>query len=203
MIVATRSAARYIESDRGDILTIYQDRTWAQFQHLQQGFENVRGVRMSFYHGTIEILMPGRAHELFKRVIGMLIETFLLDRRVPFTPTSSMTQEVAGSAAIEADESYEIGEYRLSVEINFTSWDVAKLEKYQTLRVHEAWFWEDGSLYIYHLRPNGYEKVTHSQIPALSALDLGLLTECILLGESSVLEAIDRLRSGAISGNND
>jgi Uma2 family endonuclease len=196
MIVAARSASPQIEGDRGDILTIYRDRTWGQFQHLQQGFENVRGIRLSFYRGTIEILMPGRAHELFKRIIGMLIETFLLDRRVPFTPTGSMTQELAGSAAIEADESYEIGEYRLSVEINFTSGDVAKLEKYQTLGVHEVWFWENGSLDVYHLRPNGYEKVPHSQIPALSTLDLGLLTECILLGESSVLEAVDRLRSG-------
>jgi Uma2 family endonuclease len=163
---------------------------------LQQGFENVRGIRLSFYHGTIEILMPGRLHELFKRIIGILIETCLLDLRVQFTPTGSMTQELAGSAALEADESYEINQYRLSVEVNFTSGDVAKLEKYRTLGVHEVWFWEDGSLHVYHLGPDGYEKVAHSQIPALSALDLGLLTECILLGESSVLEAVDRLRSG-------
>jgi Uma2 family endonuclease len=196
MIVATRSAAPHVEGDRGDILIIYQDRTWEQFQHLQQGFENVRGIRLSFYHGTIEILMPGRLHELFKRIIGILIETCLLDLRVQFTPTGSMTQELAGSAALEADESYEINQYRLSVEVNFTSGDVAKLEKYRTLGVHEVWFWEDGSLHVYHLGPDGYEKVAHSQIPALSALDLGLLTECILLGESSVLEAVDRLRSG-------
>jgi Uma2 family endonuclease len=196
MIVATRSAAPHVEGDRGDILTIYQDRTWEQFQHLQQGFENVRGIRLSFYHGTIEILMPGRVHELFNRIIGMLIETFLLDRRVPFTPTGSMTQELAGSAAVEADESYEINQYRLSVEVNFTSGDVAKLEKYRTLGVHEVWFWEDGSLDVYHLGPDGYEQVAHSQIPELSGLDLGLLKECILLGESSVLAAVDRLRGG-------
>jgi Uma2 family endonuclease len=196
MIVATRSAAPHVEGDRGDILTIYQDRTWEQFQHLQQGFENVRGIRLSFYHGTIEILMPGRVHELFKRIIGMLIETFLLDRRVPFIPTGSVTQELAGSAAVEADESYEINQYRLSVEVNFTSGDVAKLEKYRTLGVHEVWFWEDGSLEVYHLGPDGYEQVTHSQIPELSGLDLGLLKECILLGESSVLAAVDRLRGG-------
>jgi Putative restriction endonuclease len=196
VIVATSSDSRQIQGDRGDILTIYRDRTWEQFQHLQQGFENVRGVKLSFYHGTIEILMPGRVHELFKRIIGILLETFLLDRRVQFTPTGSMTQELAGSAAVEADESYEIDEYRLSVEVNFTSGDVSKLEKYQTLAVHEVWFWEDGSLDVYHLRPDGYEKVAHSEIPGLSGLDLGLLKECILLGESSILEAVDRLRSG-------
>ena len=195
MIVATRSSHRAVDGDRGDILTIYRDRTWEQFKHLQKGFENIRGIRLSYCAGVIEILMPGRAHELFKRIIGMLIETFLLDHRIAFTPTGSMTQELVGDAAVEADESYEIGKYRLSVEVNFTSGDLTKLTKYQTLRIHEVWFWEDGVLDVYHLQPEGYEKVSCSQIPGLSDLDLNLLTECILLGEFSVLDAVDRLRS--------
>jgi Uma2 family endonuclease len=139
MIVATRSSTHQAPDDRGDILTIYRDRTWNQFKHLQQGFENVRGIRLSFYQGTIEILIPSKAHELFKSIIGMLIETFLLDRGIEFTPTGSATQELPDTAALEADESYEIGDLKLSIEVNFTSGDVSKLDLYQALGINEVW----------------------------------------------------------------
>jgi hypothetical protein len=102
MILATRTSPSQIEIGRGDIRTIQRHRTWAQFQHLQQGFEHVRGIRLSYYDGTVEILMPGRSHELFKSVIGILIETFLLDREFEFEPTGSMTQELEGVASVEA-----------------------------------------------------------------------------------------------------
>jgi Uma2 family endonuclease len=195
MIIATRSSPNQIEGSRGDILTIQRDRTWEQFKHLQQGFENVRGIRLSFYRGTIEILMPGKAHELFKSIIGILIETFLLDRGIEFTPTGSMTQELEGTAAVEADESYEIGDLRLAVEVNFTSGDVSKLSHYLVLGVDEVWLWEDGVLDVYHLRPEGYVKAVHSSIPELAELDLGVLGECIAAGETSRVDAVRRLRS--------
>jgi Uma2 family endonuclease len=195
MIVATRSSPHQNTDDQGDILTIYRDRTWSQFKHLQQGFENVRGIRLSFHRGTIEILMPGKAHELFKSIIGILIETFLLDRGIEFTPTGSATQELADIVALEADESYEIEDLRLAVEVNFTSGDVSKLERYQILGVNEVWLWEDGVLDVYQLGNDGYIQVFRSSIPALAALDLSVLTECIAVGETSRVDAVQRLRA--------
>jgi Uma2 family endonuclease len=195
MIVATRSSSHQSEGDRGDILTIYRDRTWKQFKHLQQGFENVRGIRLSFYQGTIEIIMPGKAHELFKSIIGILIETFLIDRGIEFTPTGSVTQELEGTAAVEADESYEIGDLRLSIEVNFTSGDVSKLDRYQVLGINEVWLWEDGVLDVYQLGLNGYTQVSHSSIPELESLDLLVLAECIAAGETSRVDAVRRLRA--------
>jgi Uma2 family endonuclease len=195
MIVATRSSLHQDAGDRGDILTIYRDRTWSQFKHLQQGFENVRGIRLSFYQGTIGILMPGKAHELFKSIIGILIETFLLDRGIEFTPTGSATQELPGTAALEADESYEIGDLRLSIKVNFTSGDESKLDRYQILCINEVWLWEDGVLDAYQLGADGYTQVSHSSIPALASLDLVVLRECIALGETSRVDAVQRLRA--------
>lgn len=194
MIITTRSPGQSLERGMGDVLMVHKNRTWQQFRHLQQGFENERGIRLSYYQGTIEILMPGKSHELFKRIIGILIETFLIDHRIAFVPTGSMTQELEEIAAVEADESYEIGDYKLSLEVNFTSGDVSKLEKYQALGVDEVWFWEDGALDVYHLGSTGYEKVHRSQIQPLSTIDLTLLVTCILLGETSLLEAVQRLR---------
>ncbi|MBD1915339.1 Uma2 family endonuclease [Phormidium sp. FACHB-322] len=187
-----------VETGHGDIRTIQPGRTWEQFKHLQKGFENTRGLRLFYYNGTIEILMPGEAHELFKSVIGFLIETFLFSRGIEFKPTGSMTQEKEGIAAAEADESYQIDGYRLSVEVNFTSGDAAKLERYQALGVNEVWMWEDGSLVVYHrqISPSArghYEAVDRSGIPALAEIDLNLLSACILIGETSRIQVAQRL----------
>jgi hypothetical protein len=40
--------------------------------------------------------MPGAAHELFKSIIGFLLETFLFNRQTEFKPTGSMTQKKDG-----------------------------------------------------------------------------------------------------------
>lgn len=193
MAVAKRPSPIQVETVQGDIRTIQWGRTWEQFKHLQKGFENTRGVRLFYYNGTIEILMPGEAHELFKSIIGFLIETFLFNRAIEFKPTGSMTQEKEGIAAAEADESYEIEGLKLAIEVNFTSGDSSKLERYEALEVDEVWIWEDGVLAVYHLQSGRYEKVNRSLIPALSAIDLDVLSECILVGETSRIKAARKL----------
>lgn len=193
MTVAASPSSTQVEIGQGDIRTIQRGRTWEQFKHLQQGFENTRGIRLFFYNGTIEILMPGEAHELFKSIIGFLIETFLFYRVIEFKPTGSMTQEKAGIAAAEADESYQIEGFKLSIEVNFTSGDISKLERYQALGINEVWIWEDGVLAVYHLQSGRYEKVNRSFIPALSILDLDVMSACILLGETSRIKAAQKL----------
>jgi Uma2 family endonuclease len=64
--------------------------------------------------------------------------------------------------------------------VNFTSGDESKLECYRALGVDEVWFWDDGVLAVYHLQSDGYQKVSSSQIPALAAIDLEIMAECII-----------------------
>lgn len=193
MVLAASSSSIRVETGQGDVRTIQRCRTWEQFKHLQKGFENTRGLRLFYYSGTIEILMPGEVHELFKSVIGFLIETFLFSRAIEFKPTGSMTQENEGIAAAEADESYEIQGLKLSIEVNFTSGDESKLDRYQALGVDEVWFWEDGLLKVYHLQSGQPKLAQHSLIPALAEIDLQVLAECILIGETSRIHAAQRL----------
>ena len=168
---------------------------WEQFEFIQQGFEHHRGVRLSYFNGIIEIFMPGRAHEVFKTIIAILIETFLLDREIEFAATGGMTQKIEGFVALEADESYEIGDLKLAIEVNFSNGGVAKLELYKVLKVNEVWFWEDGVLDIYHLKSTGYEKVANSKIPELATIDFMVLSACILAGKTSKVSAVKMLRS--------
>jgi Uma2 family endonuclease len=195
MTVANRTSSIEVAIGKGDVRTIQRGKTWAQFEYLQKGFEDTRGIKLFYYNGTIEILMPGAAHELFKKIIAILIEVFLLDRKIEFEPTGSMTQKREGAAAAEADESYEIQGSKLCVEVNFTSGDESKLECYQELGVDEVWFWEDGVLVVYHLQSDGYRRVSRSQILALAPIDLAIMAECILMGETSRIEAVERFRS--------
>jgi Uma2 family endonuclease len=199
MTIATRLLPIEVKIGKGDVRTIQRGKTWAQFEHLQQGFENTRGVKLFYYNGTIEILMPSAAHELFKKIIAILIEVFLLDRKIEFEPTGSMTQKRESTAAAEADESYDIQGSKLCVEVNFTSGDESKLECYQALGVDEVWFWDDGVLAVYHLQSDGYQKVSRSQITALAAIDLEIMAECILIGETSRLGAVERFRAAHLN----
>jgi Uma2 family endonuclease len=172
--------------------------TWEQFKFIQKGFDGSPGVRLFYYEETIEILMPGQDHETFARVIGYLVTTFLVERGIFFKPTGAMTQEKEGVVSAQADESYCIGSIKpipdLSIEVVFTSGGTSKLERYKALGVPEVWFWEDGSLKLYHLQDGSYEPINHSQLPGLSELDLDLLRRCILMAETDAGEAIRAFR---------
>ena len=200
MTVATSPLSNRVEIANGDVRTTYRNRTWQQFKFVQAGFEDSPAVRLFYYDGTIEILMPGRAHEIFKGLIGFLLEYYLHTRRVNFASTGSMTQEKEGLASAEPDESFEIDGLKLTIEVNFTSGNISKLKRYRVFGVDEVWIWQDGVLDAYHLRGDGYEKVEQSLIPSLSTLDLTLMSECILMGETNRIQALDKLVEG-ISGD--
>jgi hypothetical protein len=48
---------------------------------------------------------------------------------------------------------------------------------------------------VYQLGTDGYTQVSHSSIPALASLDLLVLTECIAVGETSRVDAVQRFRA--------
>lgn len=179
---------------------VYSGIDWAQFKLIQAGFAQSPGVRLAYYDHTIEILMPGRRHEMFSRLIGFLLSLFCLEQAIEFEPTGSMTQEKEGEASAQADESYCFGPDGssksipdLAIEVVFTSGGPNKLQRYQALGVPEVWFWQDGVFSLYRLRQTDdqtvYEKITRSEIPELTLLDIDLLTRCVLMGETSRLEA--------------
>lgn len=179
---------------------VLPERTWEQFKLIQRGFENSPGVRLFYWDGTIEILMPGREHEVFKSIIGLLIELFFIEKGIEFEPTGSMTQEQEGTVSAQADEFYCIGASKsvpdLAIEVIVTSGGPSKLPRYQVLGVTEVWFWQDGVFTLYRLRNSGYEAIDRSEIAQLADLDIQLLTRCVLLGETSRLEAVRELRGG-------
>jgi Uma2 family endonuclease len=174
--------------------------TWEQFKLIQKAVEDSPQVKLSFFAGAIEIFMPGFGHENFSEIIGYLVTTFLLMKGVKFYPSGSMTQEKTGEASTQADKSFCLGGVKsipdLSIEIVYSSGGQRKLLKYLALGVPEVWFWEDGSLRLYHLRSNGYEEVVRSELSGLETLDIELLKRCILMGETNFAEAVQVFQQG-------
>ena len=177
---------------------IQSGRTWQQFKLIQEGFANSPGIKLFYYNETIEILMPGREHEMFSAVIALLLGIFFVEKDIEFEPTGSMDQQKEGEAFIQADQSYCIGASKpipdLSIEVIFTSGGINKLARYKALGVPEVWFWEDGVFSVYRLRVEGYQRIACSEIPELTQLDLNLLTRCVLMAQTSRLEAAKAFR---------
>lgn len=203
--------AQLLEKPIGQRL-IHSGHTWEQFKLIQKGFEGFPGVRLAYYEGTIEILMPGRDHEMFASFIGYLVMTFLLTKGIRFKPTRSMTQEKMGVVSVQADESYCIGEASvreartvadLSIEVVFSSGGEAKLARYLALEVREVWFWEDGVFSLYHLREGSYQRVERSQLPGLESLDIDLLNRCVMMAETDEGRAVEEFRQAIEEGKNE
>lgn len=177
---------------------IQSERTWEQFTLIRQGLANSPGVKLFYYDGTIEILMPGREHELVSAVIALLLGLFFVEQDIEFEPTGSMDQEKAGEAFVQADQSYCFGSSKpipdLSIEVVFTSGGINKLARYQILGVTEVWFWQDGAFRLYHLQKEGYKTIDRSELPQLANLDITLLTQCVLIAQTSRLAAVKRFQ---------
>ena len=170
--------------------------TWHQFKAIQASFEDVRNVRLFYCEGVLEIVATGKLHEEIRCLIGLLMGQYFIQRRIVFFPSGAYSQIVEGKVEYQSDLSYCIGNRKdvpdLCIEVVVTSGSPIKLQKYRLMGVPEVWFWEDGTLELYHLREQGYERITNSEF--LPELDLSLLKRCILF--ASPLDALEEFSRG-------
>lgn len=169
--------------------------TWREFKAVEQLLERP-GMRLSFLDGILEIRrMPGEQHERIKERVGALLELYLLQIGIDYTPTGSMTLESElGLVKREADKSYKLGQNRsqpdLVIEIVVTSGGINKLEAYRRLGISEVWFWQDSRLELYCLRSGDreavYDRVSASQL--LPGLDIDTFLACV--NQENHVEAI-------------
>jgi Uma2 family endonuclease len=167
---------------------------WAKFKLIQQGCEESPGILVSYFDGTIEIVMPSRPHEIFSGTFHLLLSLYLAHLDIECLATGSADQEVEGTAAAQPDQSYCIDGIKLipdlSIEVVFSSGGINKLARYRAVGVPEVWFLEDGVLALYHLRLSGYEQIERSELSGLKDLDLNVFKRCLLIGETSTTNAI-------------
>jgi Uma2 family endonuclease len=166
---------------RDDCLTL-SGISWEQLETLETVFEEIAGIRLIYLDSILDIMVPSPDHEEYKSTLSLLVEAHMRATKIRFYKKGSpRLGSEEKKAKKEPDESYNIGTKKeipdLAIEIVLTSGGVNKLELYQRLGVPEVWFWEDGTLSLYHLRDNGYEKIKRSEL--LPDLDIELLSRYI------------------------
>jgi Uma2 family endonuclease len=165
--------------------------SWTQYEALLADLGDSSSYRVHFLDGVLELLAPGRNHEVGKTQIGNFLELYFLETDTEYFPMGSTTlKKPERQAGGEPDESYCIGTDKefpdLAVEVIVTRGSINRLELYRRLGVREVWFWQQQRLSLYHQREQtpdqfvdtaGYEPIQHSEV--LPDLDLELLTRCL------------------------
>ena len=175
--------------------------SWQQYESLVSTLgDDFPALRMSYLAGTLEIMTNSPLHEKLKKIVGMLVEAYLLETRTRFLAIGSATfREAAKQRGLEPDECYCIGEEKefpdLAIEIVLSSGIVDKLAIYEGLGVAEVWEWETGAFTIHRLRTGGYERIQTSEL--LPGCDIALLASFVKPDEQfdAVMSYRDALRA--------
>lgn len=170
--------------------------SWEAFKTIQAVMEQQTGLRITYLDGVIEFMTLGEYHESIKSMIAILLGIYFWQQEIQFIPVGSATRESKEkSVSFEPDESYYLGDKKehpdLAIEVNVTSGNIKKLEKYQRLGIREVWLWQDKKFFIYTLEVDQYQEHPKSQL--LPDLDFALLEECVLM--PSRLAAIQKFTS--------
>ncbi|MEO8890493.1 MAG: Uma2 family endonuclease [Coleofasciculaceae cyanobacterium] len=154
--------------------------SWQQYETLRQTLDDVSGTRITYLNGTLEIMTPSPEHEDSKATIGDLLTIYLRYKQIRFYHRGSPTiknQETARGK--EPDDSFNLGTKKASpdiaIEVIVSSGGLDILSVYQGLGVPEVWLLQNNQLSIYHLRPQGYEQISQSEL--LPELDIALLVK--------------------------
>ncbi len=157
--------------------------SWQQYESLLSTLgEDFPALRLSYLCGTLELMTNSPLHEELKTIIGMLIEAYFQETRTRFHGIGSATfRNLSQQRGLEPDECYCLKEKKefpdLAIEVVLSSGVVDKLAIYEGLGVTEVWVWEAEKFTLYHLRPDGYEKVAASEL--LPNCDITLLARYV------------------------
>jgi Uma2 family endonuclease len=154
--------------------------SWQQYKALEADLEAIPGVRLSYFHGTLEFMTISEEHEDLKSLIGTLVELYLLEIGVRHYRRGSPTLKKEPDVELMPDETFHFESKKtvpdIAIEVIVTSGSTDKLKGYKTLNVPEVWFWKNGKLSLYYLREGSYQEITQSTF--MPDLDLALLVRC-------------------------
>jgi Uma2 family endonuclease len=178
---------------------------WLLYLQLRRADEN-RGVRMSYWNGTLELMSPEYVHEQADRRLTQLIVEVVTQRDIPCACAGSTTfrrpgQDEEQGAGKEPDTSFYFAHEPsirgkktidletdpppdLAVEVDNTTDSARKLPIYAALGVPEVWRFDvnTGELWFGKLQPDGtYAAIEQSE--CLPMLTPALVLEALSLAE--------------------
>lgn len=145
------------------------------------------GVRITFDRGEMEIMVVGGTHERLKKIVALLIETWITDTGGAYLPCGGMTHLRADvEKGLEPDECYYVQNWAkvvgardidfttdpppdLAVEIEVSRTVLNRLPIYAAFKIPEVWRYNGSRLAVLVLQPDGsyHESPVSRALPAL------------------------------------
>ncbi|WP_293352274.1 MULTISPECIES: Uma2 family endonuclease [unclassified Microcoleus] len=153
---------------------VLQDISWEIYEQLLEIFAERSTPRMTYYQGTLELMVPLPEHERYSWTLGRLIVALSEEIGIEIIGLKSSTwRSKPKKAGKEADECFYIQNEALmrgkltidlktdpppdlAVEMDLTSSSINKMAVYAELKVPEVWIWKKGKLIINILNDTGY-----------------------------------------------
>jgi Uma2 family endonuclease len=193
---------------------LLKDVSWQQFEAILEDLGEHRGSKLSYSHGTLEIMTPLLEHEKVKSIIGNIVEFLLEEFQIDYEPSASTTFKNPNmNEGVEPDESFYIASHHavigkdkidltvdpppdLVIEIDIIS--RTEFGNYQALGVPELWrFRKNGKLQINVLHQGKYieSKIspTFPNLPNLSEMIAECIEQSKIKGTSSALKKFKAL----------
>lgn len=155
--------------------------SWKDYVILREALDTP-GLRMTYCNGELELMTPGRLHELTKKSAARLIELYAFLRGLPLIGYGSTTfRREARQRGAEPDECWCLGHQmadgefpHIVLEVIYTNPLLDKLQVYDGFEVPEVWLWVKGAFELYRRQPEGgYIQVERSEF--LPELDFSLV----------------------------
>jgi Uma2 family endonuclease len=142
---------------------------WQTYQALLKDIEEQPGIRMTYDHGTLEIMAPLDPHEAYKKLLGRLVEAATEELNIEIRSLGSRTCSREDMArGLEPDQCYYIqhelavrGKKQLDlnqdpppdlvIEIDITNSSMNRMRLYEALQVPEVWQYDGRELTVYCL----------------------------------------------------
>ena len=148
--------------------------TWKEYVLLRDLLDGP-GLRMTYLTGSLELMSPSPAHEMWKTNIARLVELFAHRRGIELYGYGSATfKKEMDDRGAEPDECYLIGEElrdypHIALEVIHASPLLNKLDVYAAMGISEVWVFRDGAFRIYALAADGNygEQVGSGLMPGL------------------------------------
>jgi Uma2 family endonuclease len=186
----------------GDHIVVLHDVTWEDYERILEIRGEHSAPRISYLEGELEIMSPGKDHEIIRSLIGRLLEAWCLDRGIEIMPVGSWTlKERKDLRGAEADECYIFGTKhrerpQLAIEVEWTRRGIDKLAVYERLGVDEVWFWRRGVIEVYVLTEGTFTRIERSRL--LPDLDLEVLAS--VLDRDTLAQAVRDFRTAPGTG---
>ena len=151
-----------------DSRILLRDVEWSTYVKLRDVPDDSH-LRMTYLQGELEIMSPGKRHEVTAKQIARLLELFCQIRRIRLFGFRQMTQRAKRrKRGLEPDECYARGRDKarpdIAIEVVVSSPLLDKLDVYRGLGIREVWVFENGSFTIHRLRGDRYTAITASKV---------------------------------------